>query len=330
VKLDLQTDRTLIRADERSTRYVAVSFTAPEAPRREERVPVNVALVLDRSGSMASEQKFGLARQAVEQALRMLRTDDRVALVVYDNQIDVLLESSHATSEAKERGRDALAGVEPRANTDLCGGWLRGCEQIAEHLRDHDVGRCLLLTDGLANTGETNPARILEHAAALRDRGVMTSTFGVGEDFDERLLRDMAHEGGGQFYFIGSPAQMPDLLTSELGEALEVVMRGAVLELALPPGARAEPLHRYRSRRIQDRNELRVELGEPADLPSEPEVDAELRCACAQHLEDRPPAGTSERSARGSPRRWPHRRRAACGGDRPTPQPVRHTGRLRS
>src|SRR6478752_4612672 len=99
--------------------------------------------------------------------------------------------------------------------------------------------RMSLRTDGLANHGVTEHGALVTTAAELRRRGVATSTFGVGADFDERLLRDIAHEGGGNFYFVESPAQIPDLVTSELGEALEIVARGAALHVELPAGADA-------------------------------------------------------------------------------------------
>ena len=262
-------DRALIRASAPSTRYVVVSYTAPTLPERADRIPVNAALVLDRSGSMGGS-KFALARQAAEQALAQLRSEDRFSLVVYDDHIDVLIPSSPATAEAKQRAREMLARTEARGGTDLCGGWLRGCEQVAAHAAADGVNRCLLLTDGLANHGITSHDEILGHAAALRERGVQTSAFGVGADFDERLLQAMAHAGGGHFYFIESPAQIPDLVASELGEALETVVQRAVVEVRLPEGVRAEPLNRFRWQHARAENVVRIELG---DLVSGQAVD---------------------------------------------------------
>jgi Ca-activated chloride channel homolog len=141
---------------------------------------------------------------------------------------------------------------------------------VANHLVGEDgVSRCLLLTDGLANRGIRDRGELAVHAAELRSRGVATSTFGVGADFDERLLRDMAHEGGGNFYFIEGAAEIPGILTSELGEAIEVTVRNAALEITLPRGADAESLSRFRYRRAHGDNELRVEL---ADLVSEQQL----------------------------------------------------------
>ena len=166
--LAIQTDRTLIRAAASSTRYVLARITAPPASEHETRLPVNVGIVLDRSGSMADERKFGLAREAVESSLRMLRVDDRFALVVYDTVIDVLMRSTRATPESKHHALDALRKVGPRGGTDLGGGWLSGCEQVAEFLEDDRVSRCLLLTDGLANQGITDRDELSRHAGGLR------------------------------------------------------------------------------------------------------------------------------------------------------------------
>lgn len=269
----IRTDRQLIRAGASSARYVMVSGIAPDAPERSERLPVNVALILDRSGSMDGA-KFVLARQAVELSLRMLRAEDRFALVVYDEEVDVLMQSTRATPDARRRAMEALRSVGPRGATDMCGGWMRGCEQIAEHLRDEGVARALLVTDGLANRGVIEHDALRRHASELRQRGIATSTFGVGSDFEEKLLRDMAHEGGGNFYFIETPTQIPDFLTSELGEALDVVARHAALEIVLPRGARAEVISRYRVSQHVGANELRVELG---DLVSGQEIRAVVR-----------------------------------------------------
>lgn len=270
--LSIRTDRELIRAGARSSRYMLIGFTAPEAPRRENRLPVNVAFVLDRSGSMAAENKFPLARLAVEQSLRMLRAEDRFSLVVYDSHVDVLARSTYATPRAVRDALDALQSVGPRNSTDLFSGWMRGCEQVAEFVERESVSRVLLLTDGLANHGMTDRDTIARHSAELRERGVTTSTFGVGSDFDERLLRDMAHEGAGNFYYLERSEQIPDLITSELGETLEIVIPRAAMDMEIPPGCDVELLNRFRSTRTPA--SLRIELG---DVASSQEVEVLMR-----------------------------------------------------
>ena len=122
----------------------------------------------------------------------------------------------------------------------------------------------------LANHGTTAHDELVRIAGGLAGRGVQTTTFGVGADFDERLLRDMAEAGQGHFYFIETPRQIPDLLASEVGEALDVVARRAILRVALPQGASADCLNRYRQVDVQGDHELHVQLG---DLVSAQRVD---------------------------------------------------------
>ena len=271
--LSIQSDRSLIRASARSTRYVLVSIDAPAAERRAHRPPINISLVIDRSGSMNGE-KLALAKQAVDNALRLLSPDDRFSLVTYDDVVEVVAPSALATRDAVARALDALARIDGGGTTDLCGGWMRGCEQIALHQTQDGINRCLLLTDGLANRGITARDELVRIARDLAGRGVQTTTFGVGADFDEHLLRDMADAGTGHFYFIGTAAQIPDLIASEVGEVLDIVARRAVLRVTLPRGASAHCLNRYRQVNVAGDNELHVQLG---DLVSSQQLELVLQ-----------------------------------------------------
>jgi Ca-activated chloride channel family protein len=258
MSLSVTPDRPLIRTGARSRRYVRVELGAPEAPPNRNHLPVNVALVLDRSGSMAGG-KIGMARAAVLRAIRILRPQDRFSVVAYDNEIDVVMPSSPATPEARAEAERRVRDLQPGGATDLCGGWLRGCEQVGLHLAADGVDRCLLLTDGLVNHGIVDPVEIVAHAAALRERGVATSTFGVGADFDETLLRRMSQAGGGGFYFIEDPAQIPDFLAGEVGDALEVVAPRAALMVEAGEKVVVGSLNAFPCRR--DGSSWRVELG---------------------------------------------------------------------
>lgn len=231
--LTARTDRRYIRSAHRSERFVLVELEAPPAPAKPTRDPVNLAFVLDRSGSM-SGQKLELAKRAIETAVDRLLPTDRFAVVSYDDRIDVVVESTAASREAKANAIDRLRSIDARGSTDLGGGWLRGAEQVALGQVAGGVNRVLLLTDGLANQGIVDPAELARHASELRARGVTTTTFGVGEDFDETLLQSMADAGGGHFYFIANAAQIQDHIATEVGELLAVVARDVVLEVTAP------------------------------------------------------------------------------------------------
>jgi Ca-activated chloride channel homolog len=272
MNLTVLTDRPLVRAAGQSVRYVLASFTAPEPARTATRPAVNVSLVIDRSGSMGG-QKIDLARSAVVQALRMLRSSDRFSVVSYDHEVEVIVPSTEASAEALKNATDRVGALQARGNTDLGGGWLKGCEQIAQHLDRDEIGRCLLLTDGLANQGIVDHGELTRHADALRQRGVSTSTFGVGADFDERLLEALSRAGGGHFYYVETAVQIPDYLTSELGEALEVVARDVAVTVRVSSGMNVDTLNRFRASREPDA--FVVHLG---DLTSRQEVSLVLRC----------------------------------------------------
>src|SRR5262245_36223485 len=273
MKLSASTDRALVLAAGNSVRYVLASFTAPAPAHVPTRAPVNVALVIDRSGSMGGE-KIELARAAVVQSLRLLRPSDRFSVVSYDDQVEVVVPSTEASTEAVRNAIAQVSRLQARGSTDLGGGWLRGCEQIAGHLDREQVGRCLLLTDGLANRGIVDPGELTGHADELRQRGVTTSTFGVGADFDERLLEAMARAGAGHFYYIQQAVQTPDYLTSELGETLEIVARDVAVTIGVAAGTRVETLNSFRVAHEPDG--CVVSLG---DLAARQDVSVVLRVA---------------------------------------------------
>ena len=232
--------------------------------------PVNLAFVLDRSGSMGGS-KIALAKSAIQNALARLDDRDRFALIAYDDVVDVGTEGTAATAEAKSTALERLASIDARGSTNLSDGWLRGCEQVAAGMSDGAVSRCLLLTDGLANVGIKDPDALRTHAAEIRARGVSTTTFGVGADFDELLLQSMADAGGGHFYYIDSAQKITDIITSEVGEALEVVARNAAIA-AHTPEVLVEPLSPLPLERTGEAT--LVALG---DLVSEQSVQAVMK-----------------------------------------------------
>ena len=267
MNLNVQTDRTLVREAGKSTRYALLTFTAPDAVRTSTRPPLNVSFVIDRSGSMGGS-KITLARDAVVQALRMLRDTDRFSVIAYDNEIDIVVPSTHATAEAVRNGAEQVKRLQARGNTNLSGGWLKGCEQIAEHLGSEMTARCLLLSDGLANDGIQDRDELAQHSKALAERGIRTSCLGIGDDYDERLLAAIATASGGHAYDVELAVQIPDILTSELGEALEIVAKDVAVTVRPAPGMSVRTLNRFGMEGRSD-GSLALQLG---DLAARQEV----------------------------------------------------------
>ena len=266
-----RTDRRLIRPNSHSKRFVLAQIVAPQAGAERTRPSVNLAIVLDRSGSMSGD-KLRVAKAAVQEAIDRLKPQDRFSVVVYDDVVEVVSESTAASAEARRSAMERLRAIEARGSTNLAEGWLRACEQVAQHLAPLGVNRCLLLTDGLANIGITDHGQLSIHAAELRARGVSTSTFGVGNDFDETLLQELADAGGGHFYYIADAPQIRDAITSEVGETLEIVARDVRLEVTARDDIRIEPISPYK---VSIRaNRAVVSIG---DLASGQVVDVVLR-----------------------------------------------------
>jgi Ca-activated chloride channel family protein len=250
--IHIRQDRELVRTTRRSHRFVLATVTAPTAEREGTRPSVNLAFVIDRSGSMAGA-KLPLAKEAVDQGIHRLDRDDRLAVVAYDDEVDIVVPSTPASAEAVELARGLLGRIQPRGSTNLGEGWLTGCRQVALGQRGDGVDRCLLLSDGLANVGMTDRDELAGHAAELRRRGITTTTFGIGDDFDERLMQLLAEQGGGNFYYIEDARQIPDYITSEVGEALDIVARGVAIEVSGPPHLEVDALGVMPAERRSDR-----------------------------------------------------------------------------
>ena len=245
MQLNARANRSRSSTDGHEIHYVSLSFTAPDLESRRQRQAVNVGLVLDRSGSMAG-RKLVLARTAVETSLSMLRAEDRFALVVFDDKIDLLAASQYAHDDARREALHRLARVEARGSTNLGEGWLRGASEIEPHRNPGHLTRVIVATDGMANHGETDPERLLQWARMLHAKGITTSTIGIGTDFQEDLLQGMADAGGGHHYYAEKPGQLVDQLASEIGETVEVTLREPVIDVTIPEGVSVELLDAYR------------------------------------------------------------------------------------
>ncbi len=257
--LSADCDRRLVAVEVSSQRTVEWTITAPQIRHQPDRAPLNLALVLDRSGSMRGE-KLAYVQRAACHLLDLLDERDRVAAVAYDDQVTTLAPSEPITDQTRAAVKERINSLRPGGQTDLGSGWLHGCQEVAAHQRDTDVNRALLLTDGLANQGITDPEKLAHHARELRRRGISTTTFGVGQDFNEHLLEALAEEGGGHFYFIARPEQIPDVFRRELGELLTVVAREVFLSIDVPKGVAVELLGDLAHERDGDR--LRIFLGD--------------------------------------------------------------------
>lgn len=265
VRITSRWDRPAVSTGTGET-YLVVTLATGTPTTRVNRPPVDVAFVIDRSGSM-SGAPLSLAKQGVLTALNLLTDQDGMSVVAYDDTPRTVCTLMPATATHRHGLAQTLRQMETGGSTNLFGGWQLGCE----HLTHPEFGtpgrlrRTILLTDGLANVGLIDPQQISWQVARQRQSGITTSTLGLGLGVDEALLAGMAEAGGGNFAFVEHPRDLPAFFARELGEALSVVATGATLTLTLPEGVRGRLLNPFPAERIGKR--ITIALGElPAGL----------------------------------------------------------------
>jgi Ca-activated chloride channel homolog len=236
--LSAAADKPVIPAGKPGARIVEMTLSTPEMTGNKPRLPLNIALVLDRSGSMHGE-KLHYARQAAAHVIDLLGDDDRATVLIYDDRVDLLLPSQRMTPEGKRQAKKRIARVQSGGSTFLFGGWMTGCQQLAEAMTDQTFNRVLLLTDGLANVGERNVDRLAFHTHELFMRGISTSCFGVGQGYDEHLLEAMANHGGGSFHFLETLQAIPLVFEREFDEIINVALHDVEVTLDLPTSVKA-------------------------------------------------------------------------------------------
>jgi Ca-activated chloride channel family protein len=216
-----------------------------ETPKDVERAPLNLSLVLDRSGSMWGE-KLHAARRAASGLVKRLWPEDVVSVVAFDDEVQVV--ANPATGEEQHGLAQRINTIEPGGTTNLSGGWLRGRDLLAENLRKGAVNRVILLTDGLANVGITEPGALVGLCREGVGAGISTTTIGFGDGYDEDLLKAMADAGSGGTYYIETVDQAVGIFEEELEGLMSLAAQN--VRVTVRPGAGADfvrVLHDYPS-----------------------------------------------------------------------------------
>ena len=189
VGCDLSLDRTILPAGQTQKTVIKINLDVPAIPVETARPPVNLALVLDRSGSMSGD-KIAKAREAAIAALRRLGPQDLFSLVIYDHNVQTLVPPQSAANSEWIESR--INSIRTGGNTALYGAVTQGAAEVRKNLYDRYVHRVVLLSDGLANVGPSSPADLARLGAALIKEGISVTTIGIGTDFNEDLMTQLA------------------------------------------------------------------------------------------------------------------------------------------
>ncbi|HLX59841.1 MAG TPA: VWA domain-containing protein [Planctomycetota bacterium] len=225
---------TLI-ADKKQTAFVKVALTGFAIENPAERTPVNVALVLDRSGSMQGP-KLEHAKIGAISALERLGPNDIVSVIVFDDTVNVLVPATKLTDKASVRA--AIERIQAGGSTALFAGVSKGAEEVRKFIDRNRVNRVILLTDGIANVGPSSTAELGSLGASLKKEGIAVSTLGLGDDYNEDLLYALAARSDGNHAFIKKPGDLARIFNCEFGEVLTVVGQEVSVKIQCAEGIR--------------------------------------------------------------------------------------------
>jgi Ca-activated chloride channel family protein len=223
-------EHALVAVESEHDVHVMLELAAPDPAAEDARPPLRLALVLDRSGSMAGE-KLAVAKRCAAWLVGRLRADDELALVDFDDEVRMLAPLGPSDPRGLEH---ALSAIAPGGQTNLSGGWLKGLEEL-RRAGGEGARKILLLTDGLANVGITEPERLVALAHGAYRDGIGTSTIGFGDGFDEDLLTALADAAGGRSHYAETPDAAPAIFAEELEGLTRLVAQNVSVEIRPTP-----------------------------------------------------------------------------------------------
>ncbi len=266
MKVNYTLSQSLIGADSQTNLDLLISFQASEKATSSSRRPLNLSLVLDRSGSMGGTP-LRYAIQAAQKLVDYLTPEDFLSVVIYDDKAEVIL----PPQKVEEPGaiKQKISKIYAGGCTNLSGGWLLGCEQVKSNQSPERLNRVLLLTDGLANYGIRDPQVLTKTSQDKAEEDIITTTLGFGNNFNEDLLINIANAAGGNFYFIQSPDDASQVFEIEMESLVSVMAQN--LTVTLQPEdfvAMGEILNNYRTQKVG--NNIEVFMGDVYGVEPKP------------------------------------------------------------
>lgn len=214
------------------TAYLQLTLTTPDMIGTKQRRPMNLSVVIDRSGSMSDERKLEYAKKAFATLINQLQPNDILSLVIYDDVVNVL-RYAQKVGKHKNSIKRLIDEVYPGGSTNLGGGLIEGLKQTEKYAGKEYVNRVVLLSDGLANVGVTEPSELNRIAKNYRHKSISITTMGVGLDYNENLMMGLSENGGGNYYFIEHPNSLASIVRKEFDMVSSVLAQNGAIYLSL-------------------------------------------------------------------------------------------------
>jgi Ca-activated chloride channel family protein len=211
-----------------------ISVSTPVDPSTYQRLPMNLVVVVDHSGSMASDGRLDKVKAGLHTLIDHLQAGDRLALVEFDDQVDV---DAPLGATLDRPGLHAIVDrLQPRGATDIFDGLEAGFKLLGDAPASERQNRVIFLSDGNATAGDTSQVDIQAMAAKRVARGIGLTTIGVGSDFDVALMRGLAEQGAGNFYFLEDPSAASEVFSEELDYFMQPIALDVQLTATAGPG----------------------------------------------------------------------------------------------
>ncbi len=240
VEIETRLSHPLLAADEENF-YLQIDFTGNKISNQDERPPINLAMVIDRSGSMSGE-KLAYAKRALSTVVDLLTANDALSLIIYDDEAEILTPLQRLTERNKRQILSLISDIQADGSTALYAGVTLGAKSLQESLSAKRVSRVILLSDGLANVGPQSVSALQSLGSRLNEEGISVSTIGLGDDYDEDLMTGLARAAGGNHAFVAKINALPEIFSKELNATATIVADNITVTLTLAPEIRLQRL----------------------------------------------------------------------------------------
>lgn len=225
----------IILENSQDKNYLKVSLTGVKFE-SDKRIPINLALVIDRSGSM-SGNRIEKAREAAILAINMLNEDDTISVVAFDSDAEIIIPATKVTN--KQRLINQINNnVTARGGTALFAGLSKGINQVKKQLSKDKVNRIILLSDGQANVGPSSVGELSELAVIAAKKNIAITTFGIGADYNEVLMSTIASYSDGNHVFVDNTLDLENVFVREFKDVMSVVAQDVVINIQLKEGVK--------------------------------------------------------------------------------------------
>ena len=262
INIQMSWDKLVVPAKTNTERSLLIELSADSDSKikKIDRPPVNLALVIDRSGSMDGSP-IEAAKIAASQIAEKLNPKDRLSLVSFDDEVITHFSNVKMDIEGCNHAKQMISELYARGMTDLSGGWFEGAKCATEAIDEGSFsnGYVIVLSDGMANHGITDPKELKMHATELASRGIQTSSIGIGANYSPLQLDALAEGGEGRLHDTETADDIIDVVLGELGEIGNTIARNIKLYIHSPRGVQFECLSKMQGHRSG--NFFQIDIG---------------------------------------------------------------------